>query len=370
MPPVHYQLGSFPPKRLDWARLVPKLGPTAAAVARYDGMLAAVPNPAVLLSPLTTQEAVLSSKIEGTQATMGEVLEFEAGEEAQNSERREDIREIQNYRSAMRKAGQLLGKLPLCGRVLLEAHRVLLGSVRGQNKGPGAYRKGANWIGRQGSTVETARFVPPAPDRIGDLMATWERYAHSDAEDRLVQIAILHAEFEAIHPFADGNGRLGRMIVPLHLWQIKQISKPMFYVSGYLEAHRDAYYDGLLGVSRDGDWTGWCEFFLDALRAQAEENLKKTRAILALHASMAEQLADLTRSQHASRALAWIFAKPVFRSSDFARSSKIPTPTAHRFLTVLRDAGVLKTVKTSRGKLAAVLAFPALVNIVEGRKVF
>ena len=123
-------------------------------------------------------------------------------------------------------------------------------------------------------------------------------------------------------------------------------------------------------MSRDGDWTGWCEFFLDALRAQAEENLKKTRAILALHASMAEQLADLTRSQHASRALAWIFAKPVFRSSDFARSSKIPTPTAHRFLTVLRDAGVLKTVKTSRGKLAAVLAFPALVNIVEGRKVF
>ena len=135
-------------------------------------------------------------------------------------------------------------------------------------------------------------------------------------------------------------------------------------------AHRDAYYDGLLGVSRDGDWTGWCEFFLDALRAQAEENLKKTRAILALHASMAEQLADLTRSQHASRALAWIFAKPVFPSSDFARSSKIPTPTAHRFLTVLRDAGVLKTVKTARGKLAAVLAFPALVNIVEGRKVF
>jgi Fic family protein len=160
------------------------------------------------------------------------------------------------------------------------------------------------------------------------------------------------------------------MIVPLHLWQTKQISKPMFYVSGYLEAHRDAYYDRLLGVSRDGNWTGWCEFFLDALRAQAEENLKKTRAILALHASMSEQLADLTRSQHASRALAWMFAKPVFRSSDFVKSAKIPTSTAHRFLTVLRHAAVLKTVKPARGAQAAVLAFPALVNIVEGRKVF
>ena len=370
MPAVHYQLGSFPPKHLDWARLVPKLGPTAAAVARYDGMLAAVPNPAVLLSPLTTQEAVLSSKIEGTQATMGEVLEFEAGEDAKSSEHREDIREIQNYRSAMRKAGQLLGKLPLCGRVLLDAHRVLLNSVRGQNKGPGNYRRVTNWIGRQGSTIATARFVPPPPDRVGELMAAWERYAHAQPEDRLVQIAVLHAEFEAIHPFADGNGRLGRMIVPLHLWQTKQISKPMFYVSGYLEAHRDAYYDRLLGVSRDGDWTGWCEFFLDTLRAQAEENLKKTRAILALHASMSEQLADLTRSQHASRALAWMFAKPVFRSSDFVQSAKIPTPTAHRFLTVLRDAAVLKTVKPARGTQAAVFAFPALVNIVEGRKVF
>ncbi|NDD82608.1 MAG: Fic family protein [Verrucomicrobia bacterium] len=247
---------------------------------------------------------------------------------------------------------------------------MLLNSVRGQNKGPGNYRRVTNWIGRQGSTIATARFVPPPPDRVGELMAAWERYAHAQPEDRLVQIAVLHAEFEAIHPFADGNGRLGRMIVPLHLWQTKQISKPMFYVSGYLEAHRDAYYDRLLGVSRDGDWTGWCEFFLDALRAQAEANLKKTRAILALHASMSEQLADLTRSQHASRALAWMFAKPVFRSSDFVKSAKIPTPTAHRFLAVLREAAVLKTVKPARGTQAAVFAFPALVNIVEGRKVF
>jgi len=370
MGPVHYHAGDFPPRDIDWKRLVPRLNPTATAVARYDGMLAAVPNPAILLSPLTTQEAVLSSKIEGTQATMGEVLEFEAGGEARSAERREDIREIQNYRSAMRKAATSLKSLPLCGRILLEAHRALLASVRGQSKTPGAYRKVANWIGREGSTIETARFVPPSPDRIGDLMAAWERYAHAEVEDRLVQVAILHAEFEAIHPFADGNGRLGRMIVPLHLWQTKQISKPMFYVSAYLEARREAYYDRLLAVSRDGDWTGWCEFFLDGLKAQAEENTKKTKAILDLHTAMPDRLAEVTRSQHASKALAWIFHKPVFQGSDFVRDSKIPRPTAHRFLSVLRDAKVLKELKPARGQQTAVFAFPELVNIVEGKKVF
>jgi Fic family protein len=201
-------------------------------------------------------------------------------------------------------------------------------------------------------------------------MAAWERYAHAEFEDRLVQVAILHAEFEAIHPFADGNGRLGRMIVPLHLWQTKQISKPMFYVSAYLEARREAYYDRLLAVSRDGDWTGWCEFFLDGLKAQAEENTKKTKAILDLHTAMPDRLAEVTRSQHASKALAWIFHKPVFRGSDFVRDSKIPRPTAHRFLSVLREAKVLKELKPARGQQTAVFAFPELVNIVEGKKVF
>jgi len=368
MPPVHYHAGGFPPKTIDWQRLVPRLGATAAAVARYDGMLAAVPNPAVLLSPLSTQEAVLSSKIEGTQATMGEVLELEAGEEARSPELREDIREIQNYRAAMRKAAQSLGKLPLCGRVLLEAHRVLLTSVHGQNLSPGAYRKVPNWIGKDRSTIETARFVPPPPDRIGDLMGEWERYAHSQVEDRLVQVAILHAEFEAIHPFADGNGRLGRMIVPLHMWQTKQISLPMFYISGYLELHRETYYDRLLAVSRDGDWTGWCEFFLDGLQAQAEENLQKTKAILSLYSKMPDRLADLTRSQYSGKALTWIFSKPVFQAANFVKSSRIPKPTAHRFLGVLRDAGVLKMIHPAKGRKSAVYAFPALLNIVNGRK--
>jgi len=181
MPPVLYHEGRFPPQALDWESLIPLLGPAAAAVARYDGMLAAVPNPEVLLSPLTTQEAVLSSRIEGTQATMGEVLEFEAGQEASTPERREDIREVLNYRKAMHEAERLLATLPLSQRVLRAAHKVLLSGVRGQNRAPGEYRKVPNWIGPAGCSIEDAYFVPidaencPPPWPHGNATSTLRR---------------------------------------------------------------------------------------------------------------------------------------------------------------------------------------------------
>lgn len=369
MPPVRYHAGSFPPNGIDWERLVPRLSPTAAAIARYDGMLKAVPNPAVLLAPLTTQEAVLSSKIEGTQATMGDVLEFEAGEEPESPDREADIREVLQYRAALRKAEGLLQSLPLSGRVLKAAHEVLLDGVRGQTKLPGEYRRGPNWIGPHECPVEQAKFVPVAVEHLADAMAAWERYANDSAPDRLVQVSILHAEFEAIHPFADGNGRLGRMLVPLFMAQVGLIRQPMFYVSGYLEAHRDAYYERLLAVSRDHDWTGWCEFFLDAIRSQAEANLAKVEAIVDLNTKMKQQLPELTRSQYAIRALDWIFERPVFRSSDFVEQAGIPEPTARRFLRVLQTAEVLKTAAPGSGRRAAVLAFPELLEIVEGRPV-
>lgn len=369
MAPVQYHEGRFPPGLLDWPRLIPLLGPAAAAVARYDGMLAAVPNPGVLLSPLSTQEAVLSSRIEGTQATMGEVLEFEAGQEAVSPERREDIREVLNYRAAMREAERLLATLPISQRVVRESHRVLLAGVRGQNKAPGEYRRIPNWIGPPGCTVEEARFVPIGADRLPDAMSAWERYAHDNAPDRLVQLAILHAEFEALHPFLDGNGRLGRMLVPLFLWQSGLIRQPMFYISAYFEARRDAYYDGLLAVSRDDDWTGWCRFFLEAIRTQAEDNLAKAQGILALYEEMKRRVPEMTRSQYAIRALDWVFERPIFRTSDFVASAGIPAPTARRFLGVLQRGGVLRVLAAGSGRRAAVLAFPALLNIADGREV-
>jgi Fic family protein len=369
MPAVPYHTGRFPPGTLDWAHLIPLLGPAAAAVARYDGMLAAVPNPGVMLSPLTTQEAVLSSRIEGTQATFGEVLEFEAGQEAATPERREDIREVLNYRAAMREAERLLADLPLSQRVIREMHRALLAGVRGQNKAPGEYRRIPNWIGPAGCTIEEARFVPIPASQLPDAMGAWERYVHDDAPDRLVQLAVLHAEFEALHPFLDGNGRLGRMLVPLFLWQNGLIRRPMFYISGWLEARRDEYYERLLAVSRDDDWTGWCRFFIEAVKVQAEENLARTQAILALHDDLKHRLPEMTRSQYAVRALDWIFARPIFSAPDFIRDAGIPAPTARRFLGVLRKAFILKDLRHGRGRRAAVLAFPALLNIAEGREV-
>jgi len=370
--PVLYHTGRFPPDRLDWSALIPLLGPTAAAIARYDGTLAAVPNAAVLLSPLTTQEAVLSSRIEGTQATFGEVLEFEAQGAASevSSERREDIHEVLNYRRALREAERLLCTLPLSLRVITSAHAVLMDGVRGHGRAPGKLRRVPNWIGPPGCSVEDARFVPVGADQLPDAMSAWEKYANADAPDRLVQLAILHAEFEALHPFLDGNGRLGRMLVPLFLWQTQLIHAPMFYISAFFEAHREEYYDHLLAVSRDNDWTGWCVFFLGAVRAQAELNHKKAVEILRLYEESKPKLQTLTRSQYAVQTLDWLFERPTFKSSDFVKSAGIPAATAKRILGVLTKQQVVKPLEQGRGRKASILAFPALLNIAEGYHVF
>jgi Fic family protein len=372
MPPVQYHAGRFPPQGLDWPRLVPLLGPASAAVARYDGVLAAMPNPKVLLSPLTTQEAVLSSRIEGTEATMGEVLEYEAGAgptDGPESDKVADIREVINYRRAITVAAKRLEELPLCQRLIKEAHVTLLEGVRGQDKAPGQYRRVPNWIGPRHLGVEAARFLPIAANQIDDGMSAWEKYLHSRQSDHLVQLAVLHAEFEALHPFLDGNGRLGRMLIPLFLYERKLLASPTFYVSAYLEARRDEYYERLLAVSRDGDWTGWCVFFLEALLAQGATNTEKAQAILDLYANKKTWVADRTRSQHAIRALDFIFGRPVFSASDFVAQAGMPAGTAKRILKVLRDHGLVKVIRDPAGRRPAVLAFPELVNVAEGRTV-
>lgn len=368
---VKYHDGKFPPGRLDWERLIPLIGPANAALARYDGILQAIPNAAVLLSPLMTQEAVLSSKIEGTQATMGEVLEFEAegpNAKAVSAEKRDDIEEVLNYRKAMRRAEALLAELPLCQRVVCEAHRTLLDGVRGQNKAPGEYRRVPNWIGPPGCAIEEAKFVPISADKLPEAMSLWEKYIHEDAPDRLVQLAVLHAEFEALHPFLDGNGRLGRMLVPLFMARKGLLEKPMFYISAYFERNRDAYYDKLQAVSRDGAWTAWVEFFLHAVIEQAGENQNKATAILKLYRESKERFAELTRSQYSMRALDFVFERPIFRSTDFVAQSKIPRPTALRISKVLRDNGILSQLRVGKGRREGILAFPALLNIAEGIK--
>lgn len=369
---AQYHYGHFPPTNIAWERLIPLLGPTSAAIAHYDGILTAVPNADVLLAPLTTQEAVLSSRIEGTQATMGEVLEYEAaGDTGKYDENRKaDIFEVLNYRSAMREAEHLLGDLPLSQRVIKKVHETLLSGVRGQAKSPGEYRKVPNWIGPTGCTIDTAHFVPISAEKLPDGMSEWEKFIHVDYMDSLVQLALLHVEFEALHPFLDGNGRLGRMLVPLFMWKKGLISRPMFYISAVFESDRENYYSHLRSVSQSGEWTNWCIFFLQAVQKQAEDNINKAKSILSLYDEMKRTIPTLTHSQHAIRAVDWIFNFPIFSSHLFFQQAEIPGPTARRILGILTEGDILKILSPASGRRAATYYFPAILNLTEGRKVF
>jgi Fic family protein len=369
--PTRYHLNGFPPANLDWKRLVPLVGQANAALARYDGLVAAMPNAKVLLSPLTVQEAVLSSTIEGTNVTLSEVLELEAGGGSNLDQlKRDDAEEIKNYRNALRFAAEALKDRPFSQHLLREAHDLLMRGVRGQDKTPGAFRNAQNWIGSKGCTIETASFLPIPQEHLLEGIDRWSAYFQSENEpDSLVQLAIIHVEFEALHPFKDGNGRLGRMLIPLFLYARRILSAPNFYMSGYLEANREKYVQTMRDVSRDDSWTEWCAFFLQGLIEQASENQRKARNILDLHRRMPGDIAKLTHSQFSPLAVEFIFSRPVFSSSDFIKAAKIPKPSAMRFLSAFREAGLLRVIRDAAGRRPAIYAFPELINIVEGRDV-
>ncbi|MFA5664905.1 Fic family protein [Castellaniella sp.] len=367
-----YVPDALPLTELDYRLLLPLVGQANAALARYDGLLAGIPNPAVMLSPLTTQEAVLSSKIEGTQATVDEVLEQEAGL-LKEGEKYKDIQEISNYRKALFAARQHLEVYPIRLSFVRELHRILLDSVRGQDKTPGEFRRDQNWIGRPGCTIEQATFVPPNPLQLPNFLKAWEQYLNSDDMDFLIQTAVVHAQFELLHPFKDGNGRIGRILIPLFLYQKRALSQPMFYLSEYLENHRDEYYQRLKAISASKDWNGWIAFFLRATIEQAAQNIRRVEAIKALYDEMKVAIQETTHSQYSIHLLDAIFSKPIFRLSDLAHQLTadfgIHDKTAPALLRQLRDAGILRELQPGSGRRAATLCFPRLVNLAEGKEV-
>lgn len=363
-----YSPDALPLANLDLARLLPKIGPANAALARYDGLLQSVVNPSVMLSPLTQREAVLSSKIEGTQATVDEVLEFEAGMDF-DAEKTKDIQEIVNYRTTLTLASQEVAHRPMSLSLLRQMHAVLMNSVRGAQKTPGDFRRDQNWIGSVGCTMDQASFVPPSPLQLLDHLQAWEAYLVTNDVDVLLQCAVVHAQFELIHPFKDGNGRIGRLLIPLFLYQKRALASPMFYLSDYLEGHREAYYARLQGISRDGDWSGWIAFFLEAVTQQALNNSERVRAMMILYDRMKRRIAELTRSQHAMAVLDTLFDRPIFQSGDFVQRSGIPKQSALPFLRTLREAGILQVLRESSGRRSAVLAFRELLNCAEGRDI-
>lgn len=359
---------ALPPTGIDMAALITLVGEANASLARYDGLLQGMVNPSIMLSPLTNQEAVLSSRIEGTQATVEEVLEHEAGQEY-DAHKEADIQEILNYRQALRLAAEQVVGRPITLSLITSLHQILMDSVRGQDKEPGQFRKSQNWIGRAGCSIEQATFVPPNPLQLMDHLQAWEVYLGSNDFDPLAQTAIVHAQFEILHPFKDGNGRIGRLLIPLFLFSKQRLASPMFYLSAYLEANRDEYYERLKAITSRGDWTGWIAFFLRAVAEQAAINTEKIRQIMALYDDMKARVRDIAHSQYTAALVDALFDRPIFRITDMALRADIPRQTAHVLTRRLEEAGVLITVRQGAGRRPAILAFPKLLNLAEGRKV-
>ena len=354
----------LPLKALNWVEFIHLIGEANRELARYDGVLKGIINPALMLTPLTTQEAVLSSKIEGTQATLEEVMEFEALPK-KDTDKQQDIQEIINYRNALSYAVGYLQKKPISLGLIKKIHDILMDSVRGRNKARGQFRTIQNYIGISGTPIEQASYIPPPPEKLMELLSNFEKYIHSEEKDPLVQLAIMHAQFESIHPFLDGNGRVGRILIPLFLMEKKLLGSPVFYMSAYLEANRDSYYENLNAISKKKNWEDWIIFFLEAVAEQARSNSEKATSILRLYNDMKERVADITHSQHSIRVLDLLFEKPLFSGAEFVKRLGIPKTSAVRILNQLESNGILYVLQAGKAKRTSILQFTELTRIVK-----
>ena len=321
-------------------------------------------NPELPLSPLTTQEAVWSSRIEGTQASLEDVLRQDVAPR-KDAEHKDDILEVQNYREAMRKAVPWLSRSDLDMKLFRRIHKVLLAGVRGEGKRPGFIRSTQNHIGYRGEPIEKALFIPPTPQALALALPEFDAFIGTTQRDVIVQTAMVHAQFELLHPFLDGNGRLGRMIIPLLLHAKGLMSSPTFYISEYFEEHRPTYYKRLAAVSEDGDWQGWVDFFLKAVTEQAELNTRRAGAILKLYNVMKDEINAATRSQYALQTLDALFATPFLTAPDFVKRTGLARRTAFRIIDDLQSSGILTIKEEGAGRRPAVLEFPRLIRIAE-----
>jgi len=353
--------------KLNLMKLIPLIGQSNSALSNYNGALSHLISPNILLAPMTFKESTMSSKIEGTQATFTEVLQHNAGEKF-NELKNKDIQEIINYRLAMNYAVDLLQEKPFIHlNMLKDIHKVLLNGVRGENKARGEFRRVQNWIGPKGSKIEAASFIPPAPNEILDYLNEWEKFVNSEYLDILIQLAITHAQFEIIHPFLDGNGRLGRILIPIFLYSKKYLSFPIFYLSEYFEAHREDYYKHLRNITQNDNWQDWISFFLTAIIEQSQNNCNKINSILKLYEKMKCIILESTKSQYTTSILDTIFANPIVTTTKFAAETRISNrKTANSILQKLADKNVLILTKPASGNRSAMYAFDELIKIIDG----
>lgn len=353
------------PPKIDYEPLIGHIAKAHRAIASLDALLSALPNPGLLGRTLQTKEAVLSSQIEGTQATLYEVLKYEVVKnKAESEEKKQDICEIINYRKALDLGIKSLEQFPLSENLIKKIHATLLKSGRGANKAPGEFRKIQVFIGLPGADISEASYVPPAVNDVVPLFSNLEKYLNSDDEkDKLVQIAVAHYQFEAIHPFLDGNGRVGRLIISLFLYEKKLLSHPFLYLSEFFEQNRRDYYELLQGVSEKNDWEKWIKFFLNAMTVQAQKAEEAGRSILGLHRELKERIVEMN-SVYASYLLDAIFVRPIFTTSGLRKHVNIKnTQTLFNVIAKFVEMGILKETNPER-KRNKIYEFSDLMKIL------
>ena len=358
---------------INWEELAQPTAEATLEVGRFAGALDGMLNQDILLGPLTMNEAVLSSKIEGTQVSLTEAFEHDEDENEVNSnegfQNSPEVREVINYKQALRSAEQILskGEQSINFSLVRNLHECLMRDVRGGDKNPGEFRKEQNWIGRPGAPIEKARFIPPSPTIMQDYLNNWMDFIDQDYPLPLVQLALIHAQFEIIHPFADGNGRLGRMIIPLFMYQKQILNRPVFYISEYISEHDEEYRERLLAITKEKDWMGWILFFLRAVKEQAKINNKKSQKISQLYENMKEEFREATRSQFTQSALDAFFNFPILTSTRFKKVAGIHSrPTATTILKSLNEKELISLIRPSSGQTPATYAFLKLIRIAEG----
>jgi len=330
----------LPPKLdLDW-ELTRLLSDADGKLGQLSGAGQLLPNPHLLIGPYIRREAVLSSRIENTQAGMDDLLYFEA--DSSEPPKVPDVREVANYVEAMSYGLERVKELPISGRLVREIHERLMHDVRGGRATPGEFRRSQNWIGPVGCSLNEATYVPPRVPEMMDALHDWEQYLHSDAQEPpLIQCALMHYQFETIHPFLDGNGRVGRLLITFFLCERGLLSQPLLYLSAFFEAHRDEYYRRLLAVSQEGDWYGWLRFFLRGIATQAREALEGTRSILELHGRFRESLGTKRVPRAAVRLIDHLFVNPVVSVARLARVWDMPFTTVQKGVDHLVKLGIL-----------------------------
>lgn len=329
-PPLHFDMP-----------LALVLSKADAALSELSGLGGQLPNPHLLISPYIKREAVLSSRIEGTKASLSDLLIDEI-EDGHARAPNDDIKEVRNYIHALEFGVQRLETLPLSLRLIREIHAKLMEGVRGEKATPGEFRRSQNWIGPAGSTPTTAAFVPPPVEVLMDCLGDWENFLHSqDVIPDLVQCAMMHVQFETIHPFLDGNGRVGRLLVTFFLMQRGRLSAPLLYLSAFIDAHKGDYYDLLQRVRTHGDWIPWVRFFLQGVTETATEAGQQSKEIHRLREQYRNQLRD---KPNALALIDELFVNPYMTIGRGAKVLNKTHPTAKAAISVLEERKILKEI--------------------------